>query len=216
MSTARTRWTLGAAAAAGLLGMVGTTGWAGENEGEHCHSTGATANAPPPSAPAPKRYAIPDVRLVRADGKTVRIREVLDGPQPVILNFIFTTCGAICPVMSQTLAKVQDRLGEDRARVAMVSISIDPEQDTPERLTAYARKYAAGPQWSFYTGSTEASVALQKAFGMYRGNKMNHLPVTFVRTTRGGPWVSLEGLGNAEAILSEVRPALAVSDRRHP
>jgi protein SCO1/2 len=162
------------------------------------------------------RYAIPDVRLVRADGKTVRIREVLDGPRPVILNFIFTTCGAICPVMSQTLAKVQDRLGEDRARVTMVSISIDPEQDTPERLTAYARKYAAGPQWSFYTGSPEASVALQKAFGMYRGNKMNHLPVTFVRTTQGGPWVRLEGLGNAEAIISEVRPALAVSDRRRP
>ncbi|MCU1276997.1 MAG: electron transport protein SCO1/SenC, partial [bacterium] len=127
------------------------------------------------------RYRIPDVGLVRADGAAVRARREIDDGKPVILNFVFTTCAAICPLMSQTFAGVQRRLGDDRANVHMISISIDPEEDTPARLVAYAKKLDAGRQWAFYTGTLEASVAMQRAFDAYRGDKMNHVPVTFLR-----------------------------------
>ena len=65
----------------------------------------------------------------------------------------------------------------------MVSISIDPEYDTPEALNAYARRFDAGPQWEFLTGSLDDSIAVQKAFDADRGDKMNHAPLTLFRAT---------------------------------
>jgi len=203
-----------------LLGAVLAlaTGPVRAGEKEHCHSAGGGAAVAPASSPAraAMAYTVPDVRLVRADGTEVMIRPELERSGPVVLNFIFTTCTTICPVLTRTLAKVQETLGQDRDRVRMVSVSIDPERDTPARLREYARTFKAGPEWAFYTGTSDASVAMQKAFDVFRGNKMNHVPVTFVRTGPDHPWIRLEGLGNAEAILREIRPALALNDPRRP
>ena len=90
--------------------------------------------------------------------------------------------------MSATFAQVQRELGEDSNEVLMVSVSIDPEQDTPAELAAYAERFHAGPQWTFLTGSLEDSIAVQTAFDAYRGDKMNHTPLTLLRAslTRSG------------------------------
>lgn len=154
-------------------------------------------------------YKMPDVTLVRADGTKVSLPKEMNDGRPVFLNFIYTTCTAICPVMSQTFAEVQKRLGDDRSKVHMVSISIDPEQDTPKRLTEYAKRYDAGPQWVFYTGTLEASIAVQKAFDAYRGDKMNHLPLTFVRIGPGKPWVRMDGFATPDDIVKEYHTLLA-------
>lgn len=151
-------------------------------------------------------YQIPDVMLVDMSGAAVSLRNVLDGNDPVMLNFIYTTCTAICPVMSATFSGVQDQLGAESKKVRMVSISIDPENDTPAKLRAYANKYHAGPQWKMLTGSAENSIAVQRAFDAFRGDKMNHSPATFIRA--GGanqPWVRLEGFASAEDIIKEYR-----------
>ena len=76
-------------------------------------------------------YVLPSVSLVRDDGKLVMLPRGLDDGKPVILNFIFTSCASICPVMSQIFSQLQDRLGGDQGKVRMVSISIDPGHDTP-------------------------------------------------------------------------------------
>ncbi|HMA10450.1 MAG TPA: SCO family protein [Steroidobacteraceae bacterium] len=151
-------------------------------------------------------YAVPDVQLVDADGVGVSLRgELADPDRPVILNFIFTSCAAVCPVMSATFSQVQAALGPQRDAVRMVSISIDPEQDTPAALKAYAGKYGAGPQWQMLTGSRDDSIAVQRAFDVYRGDKMNHQPATFLRAAPGQPWVRLDGFAGAADILREVR-----------
>ena len=86
----------------------------------------------------------------------------------------------------------------------MVSISIDPENDTPARLKEYAAKNKAGAQWTFLTGSLENSVAVQKAFGVFAGEKMNHKPITFMKAKGSDKnWVRLEGLAEADQILNE-------------
>ncbi len=150
-------------------------------------------------------YTVPDVKLVNADGTEVPLRsELAEQDKPVILNFIFTTCGAICPVMSATFSQLQAALSQERDAVHMVSISIDPEQDTPAALKAYADKYGAGPQWQMLTGSLDDSIAVQRAFDVYRGDKMNHQPATFLRAGRGQPWVRLDGFASADDILREV------------
>ena len=150
-------------------------------------------------------YHIPDVNLLDIDGESVSLLKLLEEDKPVMLNFIFTTCGAICPVMSATFAQVQADLGPNREDLHMVSISIDPEYDTPEVMKAYADKYGAGEQWQMLTGSLENSIKVQRAFDVYRGDKMDHLPLTFLRGKPEQPWVRLEGFASADDLLHEYR-----------
>jgi len=152
-------------------------------------------------------YAIPDVKLVRDDGSTIQLSRELDDGRPIALNFIYTTCTTVCPLTSQTFAELQAKLGAASGSVHLVSISIDPEQDTPRTLRAYAEKFGAGSEWRFYTGTVGASVAAQRAFNVYRGDKMSHTPVTLLRSAPGKPWVRIEGFATPDELLAELRKA---------
>ncbi len=156
-------------------------------------------------------YTLPEAMLVRDDGKRVPLAGELNDGRLVMLNFVFTTCTAICPVTSQVFAETQSRLRGQLERVHMVSISIDPENDTPAQLREYAKRFGAGPQWQHYTGSSAASVAVQKAFATYRGDKMNHQPVTLLRRTAGQPWVRLEGFVSPSELAGEVKALLGAA-----
>lgn len=151
-------------------------------------------------------HTVPAVKLVDVNGKPVALRELLDGRTAVMVNFIFTTCTTICPVMTSTFHQVQEKLGKDRNDVRMVSISIDPENDTPRKMREYAAKHNAGSQWLFLTGTLESSIQVQKALGVFAGEKMNHKPVTLMKA-RGAEsqWVRLEGLADADKVVGEFR-----------
>lgn len=155
------------------------------------------------------QYQVPQVVLVRDDGKTVSLPDEIDDGRPVVLSFIYTSCTEICPLVSQTLSQLQSKLGKDRDRVHLVSISIDPEEDTPARLAAYAAKYHAGPEWQHYSGTVTASIAVQRAFDAYRGDKMNHTPTTFLRAAPGKPWVRIDGFATSDKLLEKVQGMLA-------
>lgn len=148
-------------------------------------------------------YAVPPVSLVRADGKEVYLPKELDDGKPVVLNFMYTTCTTICPLTSQTFAAFQEKLGDKRGSVHLVSISIDPEQDTPSRLTDYAKKFHAGPEWQFYTGTLSASIATQRAFDSYRGDKMSHAAATFIRVAPGKSWLRIDGFVTPDDLLAD-------------
>jgi len=146
------------------------------------------------------------------DGTSIALASALKHDGPVMLEFIFTTCPTICPVMSSTFSAAQSKLGDDLARVRMISISIDPEHDTPERLRQYAQKFKAGPQWLFLTGKTEDIASVQKAFDAYRGNKMRHEPLTFLRAESSEPWVRLDGLMSATQLVDEYKQLRVTPD----
>ena len=148
-------------------------------------------------------YDVPDVTVVRQDGKKLVFGKELDDGRPVILNFVFVSCSAICPMLSHVFSKVETKLGKEGKKAHLISISIDPESDTPAKLTEYAKKFAAGSNWDFYTGTREASIALQKAFNVYRGDKMNHTSVIFMRAAAGKPWLRLEGFISPDAVIGE-------------
>jgi len=150
-------------------------------------------------------YEVPSVQLVRQDGQTVDLATELADDRAVVLTFIYTTCTTICPLSSQVLSVLQEKLGAERTHVHLVSISIDPEQDTPARLREYASRFHAGDGWQHYTGTVQASKTAQVAFGAYRGDKMSHTPLTLVRRAGGGSWVRLEGFASADDILAEIR-----------
>lgn len=154
-------------------------------------------------------YELPQVKFVRDDGKSISLTDELNDGRPVIMNFIFTSCTTICPVASRTFSLFQDGLGSERGKVHIVSISIDPEQDTPEVLKKYAEKYGAGSEWHFYTGTTAASIAVQKAFDIYRGDKMTQPPVTMLRAAPGKPWMRIDGFASADELLHQYRSLVA-------
>ena len=154
-------------------------------------------------------YELPHLTLVDMDGQETRLADELNRDQPVMLNFIFTTCTTICPVLSATFAQVQEKLGTEADQVRMVSITIDPEHDTPERLHTYAARFEAGPQWRFLTGDLDAIVAVQKAFDAYRGSKMSHEPLTFLRASADAPWIRIDGIASAAEVMAEYRQLVA-------
>jgi protein SCO1 len=149
-------------------------------------------------------YILPQVQLVRNDGKNVSFADELNDGRPVVMNFIYTSCTTICPLASRTLSELQDKLGGERSRIHIISVSVDPEQDTPEVLTKYARKFNAGKEWDFYTGTVDASIAVQRAFNVYRGDKMQHNPVTFMRSAPGRPWLRIEGFAKPDELLHNI------------
>lgn len=179
----------------------------------NCHHAAKEPEAAAPKPEATDRvpgyvrsertYQVPDVTLVDAGSRPVRLREALAADGPVMLNFIFTTCTAICPVMSRIFARVPQELGSEAGRLRLISISIDPEQDTPKQLRAYAERLGAGPAWQFLTGSAADIEAVERAFDAYRGDKMNHEPLTLLRPAPGRPWVRLDGFASPSELARE-------------
>jgi protein SCO1/2 len=153
--------------------------------------------------------SLPDLSMIRQSGQAVSLASDMNDGRPVVLNFIFTSCEAICPMMTQTLAQFQELLGPERSHVHLMSISIDPEQDTPAQLRAYAKKFHAEEGWTFYTGTHDASISLQKAFNLYRGDKMRHSSVTFMRRAPGAPWTRLDGFASPDDLLREYKQVAA-------
>ncbi len=170
-------------------------------------TTGATTKAVRSVAD----YTVPLVTLVRDDGKRVSLPDELNDGRPVVMDFFFTSCTTICPLLSQTLARLQDQLGAERNRVHIVSISIDPEEDTPARLAEYARRYKSGPEWQHYTGTEQAIIATAKAFNAYRGDKMSHTPLTLLRLAPGKPWIRFDGFATPEELLQELSVKVAAN-----
>jgi protein SCO1/2 len=168
-----------------------------------CVSSGARADENMASVSTGVAYDIPDVTLINTEGEPVSLREELTLDRPVFVNFVFTSCSSFCPLLTATLAKVQTELLDRKEAFRIVSISIDPEQDTPARLQAYAQRFHAQPEWHFLTGNAENMLAVLRAFDAYRGGKMNHAALTLMRFPRDGGWTRFEGLINAETLVHE-------------
>lgn len=151
-------------------------------------------------------YSIPDVQLTDMNNKQINFKQLVDD-DPLILNFIFTTCTAICPTLTATFSQLQEKLSSSNLSVPLISISIDPEHDTPARLQTYAKKYGAGPDWKFLTGKKANIVSLQRSFDAYRGNKMNHIPLTFVKL-KSREWIRIDGFISASGIIEEYRKCI--------
>jgi protein SCO1/2 len=186
-------WLLGAALSARAAGSAAPAD-------DVCHTPPALSDGLQRSSVA---VTLPGVRLRRHDGAATSLPVALADEQPVLLNFLFTSCTTICPPMAQIFAATQEQLGARRLQLQMLSISIDPLVDHPARLREYAARFDAGAQWRFHTGSAEAIDAVQRAFNVWRPDKMGHTPVTFVRSRGARLWVRLDGFATPAQLIRE-------------
>lgn len=164
---------------------------------------GATAETKKRYQRSVEKYVVPDVTLVNQDGKKVRLAELLAANQPVMLDFIYGTCTTICPVLSAGYSNLQRKLGPEAQQVRLVSVTIDPEYDTPEVMTEYLRRYNRQPGWDFLTGSRADIDRVMRAFNAYVPNKMAHYPLTLLRGAGEERWVRIYGLVGTADLMAE-------------
>jgi protein SCO1/2 len=175
---------------------------------EHDHSAHEAAMARSNYSVSEQDYVIPDVELIDADGRVSSLHTVLNADEPVAVNFIFTTCRTICPVMTATFAQMQRQLGSLADGMRLVSISIDPEYDRPDVLKTYAAQFGAGGNWTFLTGDSGDIVAVLQSFDVFTGSKMNHQPVTLLKGPGDTSWTRIDGLASGEGLAREVTARL--------
>jgi len=152
-----------------------------------------------------EQYVVPDVVLVNQNGAKVRLKDLLQTDRPVVLDFIFGTCTTICPILSAGYVNLQHKLGPESQTIRLVSISIDPEHDTPKILKEYLKRYRAKEGWDFLTGSREDIDKVMTAFSAYIQNKMSHYPLTLIRSPQDGTWIRLFGLMSTAEFMNEVQ-----------
>jgi protein SCO1/2 len=150
---------------------------------------------------------VPGVTLIDQDGAAVDFRAALHSDKPVFVDFIFATCTTICPVLSAGYSSMQRKLGDERDRVRLISITIDPEHDGPEELTEYLERYRAQSGWDFLTGTRGDIDQVMRAFDAFVPDKMSHRPLIFIRSPASGQWVRIYGFAGSADLLKELRLA---------
>ncbi len=115
----------------------------------------------PPATPSAlqKHWSVPDFALTERSGQTVKLADFAG--KVWVADFFYTTCPGPCPMMSSRLGEVQKELGTE-PDLRLVSISTDPEKDTPEVLKLYAGKFHASDRWLFLTGEKAGIYALAR------------------------------------------------------
>jgi protein SCO1/2 len=139
--------------------------------------------------PLPKIAPAPAFALTSQDGAQVTLADFRG--KVVAVTFIFTLCTATCPILTPMMSFVQDQLGNDFGRkIAFVSITVDPERDTPEVLKLYAQAFGANlAGWSFLTGNQDAIQEVTRRYGVYaskaEGGNVDHTFLTSIVDRNG-------------------------------
>lgn len=179
----------------------------------------ATLLAPLPGVAARDAASGPDVRLVDAtlldqDGHPVKFASDAVGDHIVAINFVYTGCTTLCPLTSVTFKKVQTLLkAKSDAGVRLISLSLDPETDTPARLKDYAARHHAAPGWLWLTGSRAGMEQVLKGLGAYTAEFRDHPPQVLVGDGKRGQWTRFNSLPAPDRIRQELERYR--SDRRH-
>jgi protein SCO1 len=131
----------------------------------------------------------PDFVLRAQDGTEVALDQFRG--KVVAVTFIFASCSATCPILTAKMATIQDRLGSDfGSKVVFLSITVDPEHDTPDVLKHYAQTFGADPAgWKFLTGSPEAIRGIERQYGVFAtrapDGTLDHTNLTSLIDPRG-------------------------------
>ena len=171
----------------------------GEAVAQSCHSS---------TAPAPakaNKLDIPDVEVLDQNGNRLHFYTDLIKDKTVAINFIFTNCTTICPPLAATFQRLQKEMGERVGKdVHLISISVDPVTDTPERLKAWGAKFKAGPGWTFVTGEKQEMDKLLNALGAAVAKREDHTPSLIIGNDSKGVWTRTYGLAKIPVIMGVI------------
>jgi protein SCO1/2 len=163
--------------------------------------------------PAPVALPVPDIEVVNQDGRHVRFNsQVVEGRIAIVTGF-FTTCSSMCPFTQEKLAQVAKllgaRLGKD---VVIISVSVDPENDTPARMKDWAEKFHIGPGWTLLSGNRADVDTLLKSLGLFVELRQRHQSALMIGNTATGwvrisSWTASGKLAKLAETMSSARPS---------
>ncbi len=154
----------------------------------------------PKASPAHNYFG--DGKLINQDGQEMRLYSDLIEGKTVVINAMFTSCTGACPVMSGTMAKIQEHLGDRVGKdVRLISITVDPVNDTPAKLKEYAARFHAKPGWYLLTGSKEDVEAILRKLGQWVDDPSNHQTLFLIGNDRTGLWKKAFALAKPEDVL---------------
>jgi protein SCO1/2 len=143
--------------------------------------------------------------LVDQDGQELMFVSDVIGDNIVVMDFVYTTCTTICPVLSALFTQVQGKLGDAVGdEVMLVSMSVDPVRDTPQRLKAYSAKHRAGEGWLWLTGPKADVDDVLTGLGAYTSNFEDHPSMVLIGDGRTGEWKRLFGFPNPDRVVQIV------------
>lgn len=146
-----------------------------------------------------------DRTLLNQDGDEVRFVSDVIGDNIVVMDFVYTTCTTICPVLSALFTQVQGQLGDQLGQdVVMVSMSVDPIRDTPQRLKAYSAKHHAGEGWVWLTGPKTVVEDVLTGVGAYTTSFEDHPSMVLIGDGKTGEWQRLFGFPSPDRIMQVV------------
>ncbi|MDB5901554.1 MAG: hypothetical protein JWM26_432, partial [Betaproteobacteria bacterium] len=167
---------------------------------------GVADDAPVKAAPQARSAPVADVAVRTQDDRPVNFYTDLVRGRIVAVNFIFTGCSSVCTVMGARFAKLQALLGDAAADVSLVSISIDPVNDTPARLSQWSRGLGAKPGWTLVTGAKADIDTLVKSLGSSAADPVAHAPlVVIIDGLHGSPMQRLDGLADPSVLAQVLR-----------
>jgi len=164
---------------------------------------------PPKGGPSAAQHYFTDTILIDQNGTERRFYSDLIKGRVVITNVMFTTCKDSCPRMAETFARLQDWLGARlNNEVYMLSISVDPETDTPARLKTYAQTFKARPGWYFLTGAKANVGTVLRRLGLYVEQRQDHSNIFLIGNDRTGLWTKAFGMAPTEQTIATVSKVL--------
>ncbi|HKG58654.1 MAG TPA: SCO family protein [Pyrinomonadaceae bacterium] len=148
------------------------------------------------------KLSIPDAVLLDQDGRRVRFYTDLIKGKVVIINFVFTSCTIVCPPLGANFARIQTALGERLGKdVHLISITRDPEMDTPAKLRTWGAKFGARPGWTLVTGEKAQIDEVLLALIGDIARKGEHSAIVLVGSDARGVWKHDYGLAAPARLL---------------
>jgi protein SCO1/2 len=181
-----------------------SSGVAAADEDPHAKHRAMMQQKPDPAAQSAD-IDLRDQWLVDQDGRELKFVSDVVGDNIVVMDFVYTTCTTICPVLSALFTQVQGQLGEAVGdEVMLVSMSVDPIRDTPQRLKAYSAKHRAGDGWLWLTGEKADVEDVLTGLGAYTPSFEDHPSMVLIGDGRTGEWKRLFGFPNPDRIVQIV------------
>lgn len=148
----------------------------------------------------------PNLPVTAQDGRTLEFYDDVIKGRIVLVSFVFTTCQDICPLTTARLAQLAEKLGDSMGQtVHFVSLSVDPANDTPERMNAFAQAFGAGKGWLFLTGKVEHMRRINGAFGERMRSLSEHRNEVLIGNDATGVWARNTVFGDLDRLLFDIR-----------
>jgi protein SCO1/2 len=148
----------------------------------------------------------PNLPVVTQDGKVLNFYDDVIKDKIVLISFIYTNCPDLCPLTTARITQVEDRLGEMVGRdIFFVSMTVDPERDTPERLKEFATAFDVGPGWLFLTGKPEDIRRINSSLGDKSRNLSEHRNEIVLGNDVTGEWTRNSVFGDLDRLIMDIR-----------